>query len=249
MQSEPTVLSQNIGWIEVICGGMFSGKTEELIRRARRAQFASQRVVIVKPEIDKRYDEVNVVSHNATALPGIVAATADQIVLMTGNAEVVCIDEAQFFDNRLIDVANTLANNGKRVIIAGLDMDFEGKPFEPMPGLLAIAEYVTKLHAICSESGMPAHFSQRVVQSEQRILVGEADAYEPRARHCFRPPVDSPKRKKSIAFNQIRLKKSPESSSKNEEDDDQNRDQSQDQNRSQGTHPEPPERKSDTRTG
>ena len=202
MISEPTILSKNIGWIEVVCGGMFSGKTEELIRRARRAQFAGQRVVIVKPEIDKRYDEINVVSHNATALPGIVAATADQIVLMTGNAEVICIDEAQFFDNRLVDVANTLANSGKRVIIAGLDMDFEGKPFEPMPELLAIAEYVTKLHAICAESGMPANYSQRVVESEQRILVGESEAYEPRARHCFRPPVDAPKRKKTIAFNQ-----------------------------------------------
>jgi len=202
MLSEPTILSQNIGWIEVICGGMFSGKTEELIRRARRAQFAGQRVVIVKPEIDKRYDDVNVVSHNATALPGIVSATADQVVLMTGNAEVVCIDEAQFFDDRLVEVANTLANSGKRVIIAGLDMDFEGKPFEPMPALLAIAEYVTKLHAICSESGMPANYSQRVVESEKRILVGESEAYEPRARHCFRPPVDAPKRKQTIAINQ-----------------------------------------------
>ncbi|MFO8029712.1 MAG: thymidine kinase [Cyclonatronaceae bacterium] len=203
MISEPTILSKNIGWIEVVCGGMFSGKTEELIRRARRAQFAGQRVVIVKPEIDKRYDDVKVVSHNATALPGVVASTADQIVLLTGNAEVVCIDEAQFFDTRLVDVANTLANSGKRVIIAGLDMDFEGKPFEPMPEILAIAEYVTKLHAICTESGMPAHYSQRVVQSEQRILVGESEAYEPRARHCFRPPVDAPKRNKTKAFNQL----------------------------------------------
>lgn len=210
MISEPTILSKNIGWIEVICGGMFSGKTEELIRRARRAQFAGQRVVIVKPEIDKRYDDVKVVSHNATALPGIVASTADQIVLVTGNAKVVCIDEAQFFDNRLVDVANTLANSGKRVIIAGLDMDFEGKPFEPMPEILAIAEYITKLHAICAESGMPAHYSQRVVQSEQRILVGESEAYEPRARHCFRPPVDTPKRKKTLELNQ--LEKNTESS-------------------------------------
>ena len=188
---------------------MFSGKTEELIRRARRAQFAGQRVIIVKPEIDKRYDDINIVSHNATSLPGIVTATADQIVLMTGNAEVVCIDEAQFFDNRLINVADTLANNGKRVIIAGLDMDFEGKPFEPMPELLAIAEYVTKLHAICAESGMPANYSQRVVKSDKRILVGESEAYEPRARHCFRPPVDEPKRKNTIAFNQTEGDKNP----------------------------------------
>ncbi len=218
MISEPTILSKNIGWIEVICGGMFSGKTEELIRRARRAQFADQKVIIVKPEIDKRYDDVHVVSHNATALPGIVASTADQIVLMTGNAEVVCIDEAQFFDNRLVEVANTLANSGKRVIIAGLDMDFEGKPFEPMPEILAIAEYVTKLHAICAESGMPAHYSQRVVESDQRILVGESEAYEPRARHCFRPPVDSPKRKKNIAFNSsVRNPASDKSESKDAE--------------------------------
>lgn len=202
MVNEPAILYKNIGWIEVICGGMFSGKTEELIRRARRAQFAGQHVVIVKPEIDKRYDDFKVVSHNATSLPGIVSSTADQIVLMTGNADVVCIDEAQFFDKRLIDVANTLANSGKRVIIAGLDMDFEGKPFGPMPELLAIAEYVTKLHAICSESGLPANYSQRVVKSTERILVGEAEAYEPRSRHCFRPPVDQPKRKKTIAFNQ-----------------------------------------------
>lgn len=207
MYDEPIRLSKNIGWVEVICGGMFSGKTEELIRRARRAQFAAQRVVVVKPEIDNRYDEKKVVSHNATALPGIVAPAADQIILMTGNAEVVCIDEAQFFDNRLVEVANTLANNGKRVIIAGLDMDFEGKPFGPMPELLAIAEYVTKLHAICAESGLPANYSQRVVKSDKRILVGEAESYEPRARHCFRPPTDTPKRKKNIEFNHFQVSK------------------------------------------
>jgi len=190
MFTEPTILKSQVGWIEVICGGMFSGKTEELIRRARRAQIAGQRVVIVKPAIDKRYSEDMVVSHNKATLPGIVASTADQIILMTGNAEVVCIDEAQFFDNRLIDVANSLANDGKRVIIAGLDMDYLGKPFEPMPHLLAIAEYVTKLHAICSESGYIANFSQRITAQDDRILIGEKDAYEPRARHCFRPPTD-----------------------------------------------------------
>lgn len=191
MFTEPSIIRQGrIGWIEVVCGGMFSGKTEELIRRARRAQIAGQRVVIVKPAIDKRYHEEMVVSHNATALPSVVASTADQIVLMTGNAEVVCIDEAQFFDERLVDVANSLANDGKRVIIAGLDMDYLGKPFEPMPQLLAIAEYVTKLHAICSESGHIANFSQRITESKDRVLIGETDAYEPRARHCFRPPVD-----------------------------------------------------------
>lgn len=201
MFTEPTVINRRIGWIEVICGGMFSGKTEELIRRARRAQIAGQRVVVVKPTIDNRYSEEMVVSHNSTRLPGIVASTADQIVLMTGNSEVVCIDEAQFFDNRLIDVANTLANDGKRVIIAGLDMDFLGKPFEPMPHLLAIAEYVTKLHAICAESGHIANFSQRISESTDRILVGEKDAYEPRSRHCFRPPVDKKRGREIEPFN------------------------------------------------
>lgn len=202
MFNEPTILKSRIGWIEVICGGMFSGKTEELIRRARRAQIAGQRVIVVKPAIDKRYHEEMVVSHNQVALPGIVASTADQIVLMTGNSEVVCIDEAQFFDNRLIDVANSLANDGKRVIIAGLDMDYLGKPFEPMPHLLAIAEYVTKLHAICVESGHIANFSQRVAESDERILLGEKDAYEPRARHCFRPPVDKPRGRKTTPINE-----------------------------------------------
>ncbi|TNE70881.1 thymidine kinase [bacterium] len=192
---EPTILPHKIGWIEVICGGMFSGKTEELIRRARRAHIAGQNVVIVKPAIDVRYQKDHVVSHNSTALPSVVTETADQIILLTGNADVVCIDEAQFFDNRLIEVANTLANDGKRVICAGLDMDYLGRPFEPMPHLLAVAEYVTKLHAICAESGMIAHYSQRIVEKADRVLVGESDSYEPRARHCFRPPVDTRKGK------------------------------------------------------
>ncbi len=205
MFHEPTILKRRVGWIEVICGGMFSGKTEELIRRARRAQIAGQRVVIVKPAIDKRYHEEMVVSHNQTRLPGIVASTADQIVLMTGNSEVVCIDEAQFFDNRLIDVCNSLANDGKRVIVAGLDMDYLGQPFEPMPNLLAVAEFVTKLHAICSESGHIANFSQRVVESEDRVLVGEKDAYEPRARHCFRPPSDIKRGRDPEPINSIDL--------------------------------------------
>lgn len=174
----------------MICGGMFSGKTEELIRRAKRAHIAGQNVVVVKPKVDNRYHDEDVVSHNKNSLPGLVVDTADQIVLLTGDAEVICIDEAQFFDLQLMNVANTLANDGKRVIIAGLDMDYEGRPFEPMPQLLAIAEYVTKLHAVCAESGTMAHYSQRVVESDDRVLVGETDAYEPRSRHCYRPPVD-----------------------------------------------------------
>lgn len=195
MINEPSFLPQNAGWIEVVCGGMFSGKTEELIRRARRAHIAGQSVIIVKPAIDNRYSDTEVVSHDETSLPGITVDTADQIILLTSSAKVVCIDEAQFFDDRIVDVANTLANEGKRIIIAGLDMDYLGKPFEPMPQLLAIAEYVTKLHAICSESGMIANFSQRVIAGEDQVLVGEKDAYEPRARQCFRPPIDEKKGK------------------------------------------------------
>lgn len=190
MLNEPSFIPQHAGWIEVVCGGMFSGKTEELIRRAKRAHIAGQNVVIVKPAIDNRYSEKEIVSHNENVLPGIVVDTADQIILLTANARVVCIDEVQFFDNRVVEVANTLANDGKRVIAAGLDMDFEGRPFEPMPQLLAVAEYVTKLHAICSESGMMAHYSQRVVESKDRVLVAENEAYEARSRQCFRPPVD-----------------------------------------------------------
>ncbi|WP_103663885.1 thymidine kinase [Gracilimonas amylolytica] len=190
MINEPSLVPREVGWIEVVCGGMFSGKTEELIRRAKRAHIAGQHVVIVKPSLDKRYSDEEVVSHNETALPSILVDTADQIVLLTSSAKVVCIDEAQFFDDRVVEVANTLANGGKRVIVAGLDMDSDGKPFGPMPYLLAIAEYVTKLHAICAESGTMAHYSQSVVEKEDQVLVGEYDSYEPRARHCFRPPYD-----------------------------------------------------------
>lgn len=190
MLNEPSFVPDHIGWIEVICGGMFSGKTEELIRRAKRAHIAGQKVVVVKPKVDDRYSTEDVVSHNEIALPGLVVDTADQMVLLTGDAQVICIDEAQFFDKQIVNVANTLADDGKRVIIGGLDMDFEGRPFDPVPQLMAIAEYVTKLHAICAESGAMAHYSQRVVENEERMLIGETDAYEPRARHCFRPPVD-----------------------------------------------------------
>ncbi len=190
MINEPFFLANQAGWIEVVCGGMFSGKTEELIRRARRAHIAGQKVVIVKPVSDNRYSETEVVSHDETSLPGITVNTADQIILLTSSAKVVCIDEVQFFDDRILEVVNTLANDGKRVIVAGLDMDYLGKPFEPMPRLLAIAEYITKLHAVCAESGMMANFSQRIVENDKKVLVGEKESYEPRARHCFRPPVD-----------------------------------------------------------
>ncbi|MDX1590914.1 MAG: thymidine kinase [Balneolaceae bacterium] len=210
MINEPGFTPNHLGWIEVVCGGMFSGKTEELIRRAKRAHIAGQEVIIVKPATDNRYSETEVVSHNETSLPSITVNTADQIVLLTSSARVVCIDEAQFFDDRLVDVANTLANDGKRVIVAGLDMDFEGKPFDPMPQLLAIAEYVTKLHAICAESGLMANFSQRVVENNDQVLVGEKDAYEPRARHCFRPPVDEKKGKPIPEFSMRKDRESTE---------------------------------------
>ena len=147
-------------------------------------------IFVVKPTLDKRYSDTEVVSHNDISLPSILVDTADQIILLTGNSDVVCIDEAQFFDDQIVEVANTLANNGKRVIIAGLDMDFNGKPFGPMPYLLAIAEFVTKLHAVCSESGAMANFSQRVFEDNKTVLLGEYDFYEPRARHCFCPSID-----------------------------------------------------------
>ena len=193
MFNEPAFMPSQSGWIEVVCGGMFSGKTEELIRRARRAHIAGQNIVLVKPAIDHRYSESEIVSHNESVLPGVVVEAADQIILLTSNCDVVCIDEAQFFDNRILDVVNTLANDGKRVIVTGLDMDYKGNPFGPMPQLLAIAEYVTKLHAICAESGKMAQFSQRIVDESGTILVGEKESYEPRSRDSFRPPVDQPR--------------------------------------------------------
>ena len=202
MLNEPSLVPQKMGSIEVICGGMFSGKTEELIRRAKRAHIAGQKVVVVKPKVDNRYSDEDIVSHDEQSLPSLVVDTADQIVLLTGEAQVVCIDEAQFFDTQLMNVANTLANDGKRVIVAGLDMDFEGQPFDPMPQMLAIAEYVTKLHAVCAESGTMAHYSQRVVENKDRVFVGETEAYEPRARHCFRPPVDKRRGKPVVPIQQ-----------------------------------------------
>ena len=190
MVNEPSYLPQEYGWIEVICGGMFSGKTEELIRRARRAQIAGQLVLVIKPSVDNRYSSSEVVSHNETTIPSLVVGSADEIIEKSQNFRVVCIDEAQFFDNKLLHIVNELADNNKRVIIAGLDMDYEGKPFGPMPYLLAIAEFVTKLHAICTKSGMLASYSQRVIDSDRQVLVGEYDAYEPRARHCFTRGID-----------------------------------------------------------
>ncbi len=183
----PVRENEKLGWIEVITGSMFSGKTEELIRRLRRAQIARQNIEIFKPAIDNRYDETHVVSHDAKQIPSKVVSTAREILeaVDTGNVQVVGIDEAQFFDNDIIEVADTLANNGLRVIIAGLDMDYRGKPFGPMPYLMAIAEYVTKVHAICTETGNLAHYSYRKTDADDLILVGEKQIYEPLSRAAF----------------------------------------------------------------
>lgn len=173
------------GSIEVICGSMFSGKTEELIRRLRRAQIAKLNVEIFKPKTDTRYDETAVVSHNSNSIPSTPVENSSSILLLGTNTQVVGIDEAQFFDAELPDVCSQLANRGIRVIIAGLDMDFSGKPFGPMPALMAIAEDVTKVHAICLQCGGPAMYSYRTVSNENQILLGETDSYEPRCRACF----------------------------------------------------------------
>lgn len=173
------------GWIEVVCGCMFSGKTEELIRRLNRALIAKQKVEIFKPAIDTRYHEENIVSHSERAIRSTPVQFAGDILLLAGNCDVVGIDEAQFFDDGIVDVCNKLANTGKRVIVAGLDMDFEGKPFGSMPHLLAVAEYVTKLHAICAQTGSLASFSYRLSQNHHQVLLGEKNEYEARSRGAF----------------------------------------------------------------
>ncbi|MBL7138512.1 MAG: thymidine kinase [Bacteroidales bacterium] len=174
-----------LGWIEVICGSMFSGKTEELIRRLKRARIARQRVEIFKPKVDTRYDTANVVSHDETIILSTPVESASSILLLSHDVEVVGIDEAQFFDNELIPVCNNLANQGIRVIVAGLDLDYLGAPFGPMPALMAIAEYVTKVHAVCIHCGDLAHYSHRIVPGDALVRLGETDVYEPLCRKCF----------------------------------------------------------------
>ena len=176
---------QESGWIEVVCGSMFSGKTEELIRRLKRAKIAKQKVEIFKPSVDVRYDEEKVVSHDRNEINSTPVATSEAILLMVNDIDVVGIDEAQFFDEALPAVCNELANRGVRVIVAGLDMDFKGKPFGPMPQLLAIAEYVTKVHAICMHCGKLAQVSHRMVVSDKLVLLGETESYEPLCRTCY----------------------------------------------------------------
>ena len=173
------------GWIEVVCGSMFSGKTEELIRRLKRAKFASQKVEIFKPQMDTRYSDQEVVSHDSNAIRSTPVDSPGNILIMTSDVDVVGIDEAQFFDMSLVDVCRQLANRGVRVIVAGLDMDFMGNPFGPMPELMATAEYVTKVHAICVRCGNLAHHSHRLSRSDKLVVLGEKDIYEPICRHCF----------------------------------------------------------------
>ncbi len=173
------------GWIEVICGSMFSGKTEELIRRLKRARIARQKVEIYKPHIDTRYSEAEVVSHDENSILSTPVSTAANILLLATDVEVIGIDEAQFFDNGLVEVCNILASRGIRVVVAGLDMDYMGRPFGPIPGLLATAEYVTKVHAICVRCGNLAQYSHRTSGGDKLVLLGETDKYEPLCRKCF----------------------------------------------------------------
>lgn len=173
------------GSIEVICGSMFSGKTEELIRRIRRAQFAKLHVEIFKPLLDKRYHPTAVTSHDSNSIPSTPVDHSSAILQLSDTTNVVGIDEAQFFDDGLPEVCNTLANSGRRVIVAGLDMDFRGRPFGPMPDLMAIAEHVAKIHAVCMCCGASANYSYRVVRNNEKLLLGEKESYEPRCRACY----------------------------------------------------------------
>lgn len=182
------------GWIEIICGSMFSGKTEELIRRLKRAHFAKQKVEIFKPRVDMRYSEEKVVSHDENSILSTPVDTAGNILLLANDVDVVGIDEAQFFDMGLVDVCNYLASKGSRVIVAGLDMDYMGRPFGPIPDLLATAEYVTKVHAICVRCGNLAQYTHRKTVSDKLVLLGETDIYEPLCRKCFEHETQQKKR-------------------------------------------------------
>jgi thymidine kinase len=181
---EPSISGERRGWIEVICGSMFSGKTEELIRRLKRVKIANLKAEIFKPAIDTRYDHVKIVSHDTNFIQSTPVDSSQNILLLAQDADVVGIDEAQFFDAEIANVCEQLALTGKRVIVAGLDMDYTGKPFGQMPNLLAMADYITKLHAICVKCGNIANFSYRKSADEGQLLLGEKDMYEPRCRHC-----------------------------------------------------------------
>ncbi|MDY6027324.1 MAG: thymidine kinase [Prevotella sp.] len=183
------------GRIEVVCGSMFSGKTEELIRRLKRAKFAKQKVEIFKPAIDTRYSEDEVVSHDRHSIPSTPVESSASILLLSSDIDVVGIDEAQFFDDRLVEVCNELAFRGVRVIVAGLDMDFKGRPFGPMPALCAVADEVTKVHAICVKCGALAYVSHRLVANDKRVMLGEQTAYEPLCRECYHKALEEEKQK------------------------------------------------------
>ena len=187
--------TEQFGWIEVICGSMFSGKTEELIRRLKRAQFAKQRVEIFKPTVDIRYDDDEVVSHNDTRIRSTPVPASSNIHLLANNVDVVGIDEAQFFDDEIVAVCNDLANRGIRVIVAGLDMDFKGNPFGPMPALMATAEYVTKVHAVCTRTGNLANYSFRKAMNDDLVMLGETEEYEPLSRAAFYKAMQEDRKK------------------------------------------------------
>jgi len=193
MEPTPHAVPKETGWIEVIAGCMFSGKTEELIRRLRRAKIAKQKVVIFKPNIDTRYSTNSIVSHSEQSLPSILIKDVKEILDLVEDAQVIGIDEAQFFSSDLVNVCNQLADDGKRVIVAGLDMDYRGVPFEPIPQILSVAEYITKTLAICVECGNPADRTQRKTSSSERVIVGAADVYEARCRKCHYIPSDEKK--------------------------------------------------------
>ena len=177
--------ADGIGWIEVICGSMFSGKTEELLRRVKRAKIAKQKIKIFKPKKDVRYDKKKVISHDQNSIKSKPVSNPGKIIKLSEKFEVIGIDEAQFFDDSIVEVCNELANQGKRVIVSGLDMDYKGKPFGPMPNLLAIAEYVTKVHAVCSKSGKMASYTHRIVESDDLILLGDTKKYQALSRKEF----------------------------------------------------------------
>lgn len=187
--------TEQFGWIEVICGSMFSGKTEELIRRLKRAQFAKQKVEIFKPGIDVRYDDEKVVSHDANEIHSTPVPSSSNILILANDVDVVGIDEAQFFDDEIVTVCNDLANRGIRVIVAGLDMDFKGNPFGPMPALMATAEYVTKVHAVCTKTGNLAHYSHRKIANDNLVLLGEVEEYEPLSRAAYYKELQKEKQK------------------------------------------------------
>ncbi len=207
---------EQFGWIEVICGSMFSGKTEELIRRLKRAQFAKQKVEIFKPAVDVRYDEEMVVSHDSNEIRSTPVPAAANIPILADDCDVVGIDEAQFFDDEIVQVCNDLANRGIRVIVAGLDMDFKGNPFGPMPALMATAEYVTKVHAVCTRTGNLAQYSYRKAQNQDIVMLGETEEYEPLSRGAYYKAMLRDRLKRMDVADAQEIASKPEKESKKE---------------------------------